>query len=194
VTFAAVILAGGASRRMGFPKALLDLHGETFLDRLIGLFAPVCAQTVVVLGHQSERIREGIRRAAQVEFAVNAAPERGQLTSLQAGFRLLRPEIEQVFFTPVDYPGISPATVATLTAHAGAAPVVPEHDGKHGHPVLIPAALTAEFLALPETESARTVIHRHAAVTRYIPVHDNGILLDVDDRDAYETITRVVAP
>ncbi len=187
--FAAVILAGGASRRMGgFPKALLDLGGETFLDRLIGLFEPYCEQTVVVLGHHCERIREGIRR--KPEFAVNLRPERGQLTSLQTGFGALRPDIEQVFFMPVDYPGVRASTVEALVAEAGFTPVVPEYNGRHGHPVLIPASLTGEFLELPETDSARTVIHRHAPVTRYIPVDDAGILLDVDDAEAYRAITQ----
>ncbi|MDZ4798993.1 MAG: nucleotidyltransferase family protein [Bryobacteraceae bacterium] len=190
--FAAVILAGGASRRMGgFPKALLDLGGETFLDKLIGLFAPWCEQTVVVLGHHAGRIRAGLRRDA--EFVVNPDPERGQLTSLQAGFAALRPGVDQVFFTPVDYPGIRAETVQSVMAAAGDAPVVPEYNGKHGHPVLIPAWMTAEFLELPVTDSARTVIHRHAARTRYIPVEDPGILLDVDDPEAYRAIVTQAA-
>jgi molybdenum cofactor cytidylyltransferase len=173
---------------MGFPKALLDLGGETFLDRLIGLFAPYCEQTVVVLGHHAERIRSGVQR--ETEFVVNPDPERGQLTSLQAGFGALRPDVEQVFFTPVDYPGIRAETVQACKAAAGETIVVPEYNGRHGHPVLIPAVLTAEFLALPATESARTVIHRHAARTRYISVDDPGILLDVDDAEAYRAITQ----
>jgi molybdenum cofactor cytidylyltransferase len=175
----------------GFPKALLHLGGETFLDKLIGLFTPFCEQTVVVLGHHAQRIRAGLRQRDAVEFVVNPDPERGQLTSLQAGFAALRPGLDQVFFTPVDYPGIRSATVQAVLTAAGDAPVVPEYNGKHGHPVLIPAPLTAEFLALPETESARTVIHRHAARTRYIPVDDPGILLDVDDLEAYRAITQV---
>ena len=174
---------------MGFPKALLDLGGETFLDRLIGLFAQFCEQTVVVLGHHADRIRAGVQRDSS-EFVVNRDPERGQLTSLQAGLAALRPDVDQVFFTPVDYPGIRSATVQGVVAVAGDTIVVPEYNGRHGHPVLIPRSVTAEFLALPETDSARTVIHRHAAFTRYIPVEDPGILLDVDDAEAYRAITQ----
>ncbi|MBC8166751.1 MAG: NTP transferase domain-containing protein, partial [Bryobacteraceae bacterium] len=58
---AAVILSGGASRRMGTPKALLEFAGETFLNRLIGLFEQHCAQVIVVLGYDAERIRAGAK-------------------------------------------------------------------------------------------------------------------------------------
>ena len=53
MTTAAIILAGGASTRMGTPKAALDYRGETFLDRLAGVFAPVADETVVVLGRHA---------------------------------------------------------------------------------------------------------------------------------------------
>ncbi len=49
-SIAGLILAGGASRRMGSPKALLRLQDETFLDRLIRLFSGVCEPVVVVVG------------------------------------------------------------------------------------------------------------------------------------------------
>jgi molybdopterin-guanine dinucleotide biosynthesis protein A len=51
---AGLILAGGASRRMGTPKALLRFQNETFLDRLIRIFSTVASPVIVVLGHQSD--------------------------------------------------------------------------------------------------------------------------------------------
>ena len=58
---AGLILAAGSSSRMGKPKPLLELGGETFLDRLIGLLAGCCSPVVVVLGHEPEVVRAGLR-------------------------------------------------------------------------------------------------------------------------------------
>jgi len=183
---------------MGSPKALLTLHEETFLDRLIGLFEPVCSQIVVVLGHNHETILAGLRRTAA--FVRNPDPERGQLSSLQCGFAALNRDVERVFFTPVDYPGIRPETVGVIaevaranSARANSAMVaVPQYRGKHGHPVLIRRSVAEEILALPLSATAREVIHRHVEETVYIDVDDPGILLDVDDPEAYRALTQAV--
>ena len=74
---AGLILAAGASTRMGSPKALLDYGGETFLDRLIGLLAGVCGSVTVVLGYHAAVIHSGIRRVAQAVFVLNPEPSRG---------------------------------------------------------------------------------------------------------------------
>ena len=84
-----IILSGGASRRMGTPKALLLIENETFLDRMIRLFSEVCDPVIVVLGHNAEQIRSEIQRASQVSFVVNPDPERGMLSSLQCGLEAL---------------------------------------------------------------------------------------------------------
>jgi molybdenum cofactor cytidylyltransferase len=188
VRIAGLILAAGASRRMGRPKPLLELDGETFLDRLIGAFAPHSDPLLVVLGHDAETIRQGIRRGAEAQFVLNPHPEEGQLSSLQCGLRALSIEVEAVIFTPADLPAIQPATVSSLVAamrESSTAVVVPTFHGRHGHPVGVRRSLFAELLELPAGASARQVIHRHAASTQYVDVPDPGILRDVDDPESY---------
>ena len=183
VRIAGLILAAGASRRMGRPKALLPYQGETFLDRQIGLLGAVCADVVVVLGHQAESIRAGLARNAQARFVENPEPERGMLSSLQTG--LAATEADAVLFTPLDYPAVRAETVAAIAARLGegAELVVPRHDGRHGHPVGIAWRLAEEILALPLAAQARDVIHRHTA--SYLEVDDPGVLRDVDDPAEY---------
>ena len=191
---AAVILAGGASRRMGSPKALLTIGSETFADRLIGVFDACCSPVVVVLGHDADRIQAGIAREAR--FVFNPDHALGQLTSFQCGLRSIHTAPDAVLFTPVDYPSFSRATVtALLHAFERQRPpvVVPRCDGRHGHPVLIAAELVDEFLALPSDASARDVIHRHAGHTLYVDVDDPGINRDVDDPDAYQALLQVAS-
>lgn len=190
MNLAAVILAAGASRRMGRVKALLPFRGETILDRLIGLYGRFAAPVIVVLGHHEAAIRQGILRGCEAEFAVNPDPERGQLSSLQCGLRLAPGD---VMFSPVDFPAVEEDTVAGLVRefvqHPAAPLVAPSHAGKHGHPVLIRAAVKAELLALsPDGDTARTVLHRHGPAARYLVVDDPGVTTDIDSAEDYEQL------
>jgi molybdenum cofactor cytidylyltransferase len=161
---------------MGSPKALLRYRGEGFLDRLIRIFS-VCDDTIVVLGHDADRIRSGVTRSAT--FVVNPRPELGQLSSLQCGLRAVA-EADAIFFIPVDYPAIEQDTVHALLRLAGSF-AMPRYRGRRGHPVLIGREMANELLACQST--ARDVIRAHDPI--YIDVDDAGILEDVDDPAAY---------
>jgi molybdenum cofactor cytidylyltransferase len=196
-SIAGIILAGGASRRMGTPKALLRFQGETFLDRLIRLFSALANPVIVVVGHHAEAIRSGIQRSSEAVFAVNPDPERGMLSSLQCGLEAVPPEAQAVLFTPVDHPHLQSSTLEQLIADflAKQAPVtVPVHDGKHGHPVCIARPVMAELLGLPPEVQASDVIHRYVSQTSYIEVPDSAILTDVDDQAAYAELISREAP
>jgi molybdenum cofactor cytidylyltransferase len=185
---AGIILSGGASRRMGTPKALLRFRNETFLDRLIGLFSAVCNPIIVVVGLHADTIRSGIQRGRDVLFALNPDPERGMLSSLQCGLALVPADAAAAMFLPVDHPHLEISTLETLAARfdADRAPVtVPTYAGEHGHPVCISRALVAELLALPPDAKASDVIHRHVPQTVYIEVSDSAVVTDIDNPIAY---------
>jgi molybdenum cofactor cytidylyltransferase len=187
VSYAGLILAAGESSRMGSPKALLEFRGETFLDRLIRCFSAYCSPVIVVLGHEPEVIRAGVRSAGNTVFVLNPDYSRGQFSSLQCGLRAVPEDTEGVLFTPVDHPNIEPATVQQLMATR--APItIPQYLGRHGHPVLFTRALVPEFLAPGPDAQARQVLHRHASEIRYLDVADPGILDDIDDPDAYHRL------
>lgn len=195
---AGIILCGGASRRMGTPKALLRFQNETFLDRMIRLFAGVAKPVIVVLGHDAEQIRSGIERASDAVIRVNPQPERGMLSSLQCALEAVPAEPEAVMFTPVDHPALQTSTLEELASRfrEQQAPVtVPTYAGRHGHPVCISRALVAELLALPAEAQASDVIHRHVSQTCYVAVNDPAVITDVDDPAAYaELVAETPSP
>jgi molybdenum cofactor cytidylyltransferase len=192
---AGVILAAGASSRMGgYPKALLDYRGETFVGRLVRVLATAADPVIVVLGYHAETIRPAIKGSARV--VINPAPERGQLSSLQTGLAELPDSAEGFMFVPVDCPAAEPETVALVASafrrRASAIHlVVPQYRGKHGHPVCASRDIAAEILALPTTAQARDVVHKHVPDTLYIDVDDSGILTDVDDPERYRRLAEV---
>jgi molybdenum cofactor cytidylyltransferase len=179
-----IILAAGASSRMGRPKALLDFDGraclELALDAVQGHAAPV-----VVLGPGHEEIRGRVPLDG-VRVALNLDVDSGQTASLKAGLALLPPEAEVFFFMPVDVPLVTAADVARLVGAYRANPdplrsiFIPSHDLKRGHPVLCRRDLAAEFLALPAGASAREVMNRDNRRVGYVIFPDPYVLMDMD--------------
>ena len=189
---AGIILAAGASSRMGSPKALLDYRGEKFVARLIRLVSSVGDPVIVALGYHADTIRAAI--PAHVTVVINPAPERGQLSSLQAALAMVPIDAEGFMFSPVDSPAVEGATIDRLAVEfqrrePSSALVIPRYSGKHGHPVFAARAIADELLALDPTAQARQVVHRHVLETAYIDVDDPGILIDIDDPAAYRLIT-----
>jgi molybdenum cofactor cytidylyltransferase len=175
----------------GSPKALLDYRGETFVGRLVRVLSAHCDPVIVALGYHADRIRPAIEGRARV--AINPAPERGQLSSLQTALAELPETVEGFLFIPVDCPAAEPETVARVIAAFRARDsrihfVVPQYRGRHGHPVCASREIAAEILALPETAQARDVVHRHVPETLYVDVDDAGILADVDDPERYRQL------
>jgi molybdenum cofactor cytidylyltransferase len=187
---AGIILAAGASSRMGTPKALLDYRGETFLDRLIGVLSSVCDPVIVTLGYHADQIRAGARRRAR--FVVNPDPSRGQLSSLQTALGEVPADAEGFLFMPVDCPAADPGTVEKIVAEFRAPDepllVIPRCQGQRGHPVCARRDLIPEFLALPPSGRAKEVVRRHAERTHYLDTLDAGVLSDIDDPEAYRIL------
>lgn len=188
-TVTGLILAAGESRRMGFPKALLDYRGESFLDTLSGLFAARCSPVIVVLGSRAEEIRARARRPAT--FVINHQFRSGQTSSMQCGLRAVPPDSGGVLFTLVDHPSVAPETIDALLHRdrdSRALLRVPRYQGRRGHPIWLSRELIPELLALPETGAARDVVRSHAAQTEFLDVDNPGILADIDDPEAYRNL------
>jgi molybdenum cofactor cytidylyltransferase len=184
-----IILAAGESSRMGTDKALLVYRGKTFLENIIStLRESGVRRVVVVLGHHADLIQQSIDLSS-VEIVIHQDYRLGQTSSLQAGLRVLaRKQSDGVVLCLVDHPAISADTVQALMQgfKAAASPVViPQHRGKHGHPVLVSREVFQQILALGPDEGADSVIHRYRPQTGFVDVADPGILLDVDDPESY---------
>jgi molybdenum cofactor cytidylyltransferase len=192
---AGIILAAGASSRMGTPKALLDYRGETFVGRLIRVMGAVCDPVIVVVGYHAREIGPLVPEGVRV--VVNPDPDRGQLSSLQTALAALPNEADGFAFVPVDSPAAEEGTIAALVRaferrDSSTLFVIPRKDGSRGHPVVGAREIAAEFLALPPTREARAVVHRFVDRTQYVDVDDAGIFADIDDPAAYRQLTQPV--
>src|SRR6266545_7612564 len=100
----AVLLAAGAGRRMGGPKALLRIGGESFLARAAHLLArPAVASVVAVLGHEAARVAAEAGTPAGVSLVENDRYEDGMLSSILRGLdEAERIGADAVLLHPVD--------------------------------------------------------------------------------------------
>ena len=175
----AVIVAAGASRRLGSPKALLLFEGETFIGRLARHFQTVAEKVVVVC-----RPDLPLAVGDTVSVVENPDPERGMLSSLQCGLRTLA-EAENVIFSPVDYASVQLATIVTLTARHSGPLTLPTFHGKRGHPAIISRPVIEQLLELDPTGSPKTVIYSHLQQACLVPVDDARVVEDVDTIEDY---------
>lgn len=177
---------------MGSPKALLGYRGETFLGRLMRLFAERCDPVVVVLGGHSAEISRAIPEPPRVRYVLNHDWRNGQTTSFLRGLREIPARADGVLFSLVDHPAVEPATIEALL-QAGGRLRIPRYNGQRGHPIWFSREFLPEFDALPPDGAARDVIRAHYSEASWIDTPDAGILADIDDPAAYRTLTGVEA-
>ncbi|HSK09230.1 MAG TPA: nucleotidyltransferase family protein [Vicinamibacterales bacterium] len=195
---AGIILAAGASSRMGHPKALLPARdGRSFLVTLAGAFADAGLHPlVVVVGLHGPLIADAIREArVALQVAVNAHPERGQLSSVITGLEALAGSgCGGAAVIPVDQPLVSVEAVRRLHEawRVTRAPIVrPEHRGRHGHPVIFDAHLFDELRGADLEVGARAVVQRHRGEILDVAITDPGAYEDIDTPDDYR---RLIGP
>jgi molybdenum cofactor cytidylyltransferase len=187
---------------MGSDKALLPwppvtdrapFSGATFLSSAIRSLSLATDQVIVVVGNNEHRLAPVIY-AAGGSLVRNPAPQNGQFSSLRVGIQeVLRLGRDAAMITLVDRPPASAAVLSQLRAAFEAAAsgiwaVVPEHDGRHGHPFLAGREMIEAFLRAPEASNAREVEHQNQARVLYVAVDDPNVIMNVNTPDDYATL------
>lgn len=189
----AIVLAAGASSRMGRAKALLPWRGSTLLGHEIEVLREAgVGQISVVIGMHAQQIRRAVPVA--MPFAFNPRWAQGRATSLAQGASVLKrdPVPEAILIQNVDQPTTVAVVQRLIEAlqETGADAVQPvyrdEHGEEHGgHPVLLSGALLPALLEAREaTEGLRGVLHKKRV--ERVSIDDPTVGLDLDTPAAYE--------
>ena len=180
----AVVLAAGAGERMGRPKALLEWRGRSFVRHAVAQAEAAEASPIVVVEGAVVIPAEDLGPAIKV---TNPTWPQGQMDSLRRGLvelDMLAPGCAALVLT-VDRPHVRPETVAALAAAFRAAPPQvwqPEHGGRRGHPLIWPAMLVPQLLALGPGDSPRDLLGRPevTGLRRALAVDDPAVLDNLD--------------
>jgi molybdenum cofactor cytidylyltransferase len=192
----AIIPAAGHSRRMGRPKLLLPLGGQTVIARLLAALAlPEIAATVVIVRRDDDPLREETARhggwvvspdidppdmRASVEFGLQCVAERFTPADSD-GWLLL----------PADHPVLDQSVISELVTrwlHDRPRFLVPTCDGRRGHPLLVRWDVVPDVFALPPEAGLNRLLQQHPEQVVAHPVRNSGVLTDLDRPEDYERL------
>ena len=193
--YGVIILAAGASSRMGKAKLLLPWGGTSVLGHLIeqwrslqgGQIAVICAEANEAV--QSELDRLGFPTGARV---FNPAPERGMFSSIQcaAAWNGWEPSVSHFAIVLGDQPHLRSATLQALLDFAAAnceKICQPSRQGRARHPVILPRFVWEQLRNSPQ-ENLKAFLQSRSHVVALFEVDDPALDFDLDTPADYEQV------
>jgi len=186
VKITALILAAGASTRMGATNKLLaEIDGRPVIEWVVqAALSSEADEVIVVTGFEPGRIREALA-GFPVRFADNPDHGSGLSTSVKAGIAALTDDTSGAVFLLGDMPRVTPSVIDRLIAcfrrRAGSVICRPVFGDRAGNPVLWPRDLFAALQAVDGDKGGRDLLNIHGDRLCPIGVDTDGIFFDIDE-------------
>jgi molybdenum cofactor cytidylyltransferase len=184
-----ILLAAGESRRMGYPKPLLEIDGRTFVEDLARKMLRSVTRLIVVTGAHAAEVRRAVPEDRRIVVVDNPDYARGQLSSLKTALAHGDGAARAVLAHLVDHPTVRAETFSSLIgeyerSHKPIA--IARYRGRRGHPVIFDRSIFAEVIRAPEEQGARAVVDTDPSRVAYLDTDDAGVVLDLDTPDDLE--------
>ena len=197
-----ILLAAGASSRMGSHKLLLSIDGEKVVRRTARIALARCAPLIVVTGYGRVAVEEALDGLGAIIFVFNPDWKEGRVGSAIRGIEALPAASPGFFLHHADMPFVSEAAFDRLekavrsreAAADGSAngpadiALAAGRSGRLGHPVYIPSAYIPAIRALAEGESLRRVLDDRGFLI--VETGCDGVLEDLDSPGDYAALCR----
>jgi len=196
----AVVLAAGASTRMGRPKMLLPWGSKSILAHSVQTWERLGVSVAIVWAGKDEGIEAELERMSFPEERriVNRDPGRGMFSSIQTAAQWTGWDGVLTHWAIVlgDQPHLKEATLRRVIEFANEFPddiCQPSYKGRARHPVVIPREL---FFRLRDCEelTLKDFLQRHAPARRLVEIDDPGLDLDLDRPEDYERAVQMFPP
>jgi CTP:molybdopterin cytidylyltransferase MocA len=176
---------------MGAFKPLLPFGAGTVAGACVAsLRGAGVSEVIVVVGHRGGELKQALAREGGVRFASNeAGGEMG--VSIARGVEALGAGTGAVLIALVDQPAVPPAAIRRLLEareRTGARLVVPEWEGRGGHPVLVEMSFREELLSLDARGGLRALFGAHRAEVLRVPVESPFVTRDMDTWEDYRAL------
>lgn len=184
----AIILAAGESRKLGYPKALIEHEGgRSFLQSLASTFGKAGCTIIGVIGKDADAVRD---QHPAVHLVENERWQDGQLSSVKAGLEEAFEEgAEVVLIHPVDMPALRASTLKSLIKALGDSVegLRPEYEGASGYPIVLSRA-AAERLRDKDSGEIQLEGALRGVQLRRVPVKDPGVVVNINTPETYERL------
>jgi len=191
---AGIVLAAGASHRLGRPKQLVELDGMPLIARTVVALLGHCDLGVsCVLGAHADDIRAAVE-GYDVRIIFNTDWREGVATSIRAGIEPVPVDARAILLSVCDQPLVSSADYARLVSNWHEDPAVITAAGygdDYGVPAIFPTAYRGDLVALRGDRGAKSIIDR-APDRRIVAMPDAAF--DIDDSDDLERLREIGGP
>lgn len=197
---AGIVLAAGGSQRFGSAKQLLDWHGQPFVRAVAKTaLSAGLSPVLVVTGSDAQEVEAAVNDLP-VEIVRNEEWQEGQAASIRAAVLSLSPpadaesimgQVGAAIFLLVDQPQVTTSILSALIeGHSATLPpiLVPLVMDQRANPVLFDRVTFGDLLELKGDTGGRAIFSKYPV--KYLPWHDDRLLLDVDTPEQY---TRLIS-
>src|ERR1035441_6620686 len=180
-TFGAIILSGGKSERMNYPKAFLEIDGVTFLQKLANTYNKEVSEIVVVLNQELSESKwkkkiEAIDKTCKI--VLNHHSDKGKFYSLQLGAKNI--SSDYCFIQNVDNPFVNPSLLNELIQNKNLNGItIPVSNRKSGHPILV-SKNVLEKISITEDTNIHLKDFYAAFSKKFVEVEDESVLMNIN--------------
>jgi molybdenum cofactor cytidylyltransferase len=196
----AILLGAGESKRMKVNKLFLPWGRETVFEHCFNtLLRSKVREIIVVLNKQNEEMKDWFdKRSAsttkKVKVTVNPRYRRGMSTSIHKGLQVMDPRSEGILISLGDQPLLRTRTINVLLRafqQRKEGIVVPSFKGMRGHPVIFHRMFRKELLQLRGDTGGKSILLKYSKQIKTLPVRSEGVIKDIDTREAYQQALRM---
>lgn len=185
---AALVVAAGMSKRIKGFKPLMTIGDKTMAELIVEKFTSLGVSTIVmVTGFRAEELEESLRtKDLDITFVRNREYATSDMfTSVRLGLAELEGRCDRFFFCPVDVPGFSLETAEAIMERCHGNVVMPECDGRIGHPIAISGDLVPSILSFSGERGLKGALDSLRVDKILFHTGDKGCITDVDSYDDY---------